>query len=122
MIWYLVIAAIFATVGIIAAKKDTHFPHQVALAGMIACLILTVVNSGYTNYTPRGFTEQSVLVAEENGVVKVTDDVYYQDANGDYYAKQDLDKTKQLLVPFYRPEFEKVDPPVLENGNFVAIN
>lgn len=106
----LVVACLIGTK--IASHKENAF--FTLLFGLLTlfCLVAGISCAAQPAPVPAEYTEQAVLIVGEDGVVKEVNDTYYQDANGDYFIKHES-VIQRSLNPFYRPDFEKVEPPVL---------
>lgn len=119
MISFLLIGGGCLIAAVVALSNSYDVLHKALFGIGLVCCLVAAASSAYSSSLPAGYTEQAVLIVAEDGVVKETNDTYYQDNNGDYYIKHQ-DIIQHCLVPFYQPDFEKVAPPVFENGNLVA--
>ncbi len=124
MIWFALLAILFFIVFSVLL-----FSWRRSIVGAVVCGVVAFVFCvvGLANYhvsfaTPSGFDKQTVYEVTEEGVVRESDITYYQDENGVFYIEKNEEKFWKnfVLIPFNKREFEKVDPPVFENGNLVV--
>ncbi len=123
MIWFALLTTLFFIVYSVLLFSWRRSIVWAGISGVIAVIlaVVSLVNLGYTCGLPDGFKSQQVYEVTEEGVVRESDITYYQDENGDWYVRvcEDGCEYKMWTNFFYKFEFEKVDPPVFKNGNFI---